>query len=222
MNAALIAGMLLAYTAALCLLIRKACSARKSYLAEKILCSLLFVAVAGVSAKLGSRPEAFVHLAPALGCCVTGDVLLAVYNRRRRLPWFVAGGVCFLTGHGLFVWGLCRLQPVGWPVPVAAAAGALGVLALSRLPGMRFGRLLPMAAVYAAFVSAFLGKGFQLAAGLGQPWCFLVLAGAALFWVSDLLILFLYFYRASHPAVHAANLATYYYGMFLVAISLGF
>ena len=88
MNAALIAGMLLAYTAALCLLIRKACSARKSYLAEKILCSLLFVAVAGVSAKLGSRPEAFVHLAPALGCCVTGDVLLAVYNRRRRLPWF--------------------------------------------------------------------------------------------------------------------------------------
>lgn len=222
MNAALIAGMLLAYTAALCLLIRKACSARKSYLAEKILCSLLFVAVAGVSAKLGSRPEAFVHLAPALGCCVTGDVLLAVYNRRRRLPWFVAGGVCFLAGHGLFVWGLCRLQPVGWPVPVAAAAGALGVLALSRLPGMRFGRLLPMAAVYAAFVSAFLGKGFQLAAGLGQPWCFLVLAGAALFWVSDLLILFLYFYRTSHPVVHAANLATYYYGMFLVAISLGF
>ena len=62
MNAALIAGMLLAYTAALCPLIRKACSARKSYLAEKILCSLLFVAVAGVSAKLGSRPEAFVHL----------------------------------------------------------------------------------------------------------------------------------------------------------------
>ena len=82
--------------------------------------------------------------------------------------------------------------------------------------------LLPMAAVYAAFVSAFLGKGFQLAAGLGQPWCFLVLTGAALFWVSDLLILFLYFYRTSHPAVHAANLATYYYGMFLVDISLGF
>ena len=50
----------------------------------------------------------------------------------------------------------------------------------------------------------------------------LVLTGAALFWVSDLLILFLYFYRTSHPAVHAANLATYYYGMFLVAISLGF
>ena len=127
-----------------------------------------------------------------------------------------------VAGHGLYGWGLCRLQPVGWPVPVAVAAGALGVLALSRLPGMRFGRLLPMAAVYAAFVSAFLGKGFQLAAGLGQPWCFLVLAGAALFWVSDLLILFLYFYRAPHPAVHAANLATYYYGTFLVAISLGF
>ncbi len=222
MTITLTAGMFLIYTAALCLLIRKACSPRKSYLAEKILCSLLFVAVAGVSARLGSRPEAFAHLAPALGCCVTGDVLLAVYNRRRKLPWFVGGGVCFLAGHGLFVWGLCRLQPANWLVPAAAAAGALGVLALSRLPGMRFGRLLPMAAVYAAFVSAFLGKGVQLAVGLGQPWCSLVLAGAALFWISDLLILFLYFYRTSHPAVHAANLATYYYGMFLVAVSLGF
>ena len=190
MTITLTAGMFLIYTAALCLLIRKACSPRKSYLAEKILCSLLFVAVAGVSARL--------------------------------MPWFVGGGVCFLAGHGLFVWGLCRLQPANWLVPAAAAAGALGVLALSRLPGMRFGRLLPMAAVYAAFVSAFLGKGVQLAVGLGQPWCFLVLAGAALFWISDLLILFLYFYRTSHPAVHAANLATYYYGMFLVAVSLGF
>lgn len=222
MNTTLIAGMLLAYTAVLSLLIRKACSDQKSYLVEKILCSLSFVAVAAVSARMGSRPEAFVHLAPALGCCVTGDVLLAIYNRRRKLPWFVAGGTCFLAGHGLFVWGLCRLQPTNWLVPAAAAAGALGVLALSRLPGMHFGRLLPMAAIYAAFVSAFLGKGAQLAIGLGQPWCFLVLAGAALFWISDLLILFLYFHRNPHPAIHPANLATYYYGMFLVGLSLGF
>ena len=67
MNTTLIAGMLLAYTAALSLLIRKACSGSKSYLAEKTLCSLCFVAVAAVSARMGSRPEAFVHLAPALG-----------------------------------------------------------------------------------------------------------------------------------------------------------
>ena len=80
----------------------------------------------------------------------------------------------------------------------------------------------PWVVLYAAFVSALLGKGLQLAFGIAQPWCFLVLAGAALFWVSDLLILFLYFYPVKHPAVHVANLLTYYYAMFLIAASLAF
>ena len=53
-------------------------------------------------------------------------------------------------------------------------------------------------------------------------WMILVLAGAALFWISDLLILFLYFYHTKHPAVHVANLLTYYYAMFLIAVSLAF
>ena len=105
---------------------------------------------------------------------------------------------------------------------LAAVLGAVGAAVLSGMPGMQTGRMRPWVILYAAFVSALLGKGLQLAFGIAQPWCFLVLTGAALFWVSDLLILFLYFYRTSHPAVHAANLATYYYGMFLVAISLGF
>ena len=80
----------------------------------------------------------------------------------------------------------------------------------------------PWVVLYAAFVSALLGKGMQLAFGIGQPWCFLVLAGAALFWVCVLLILFLYFYEKKHPAVHIANLLTYYYAMFLLGASLAF
>ena len=97
-----------------------------------------------------------------------------------------------------------------------------GAAALSGMPGMQTGRMRPLVVLYAAFVSALLGKGLQLAFGIAQPWCFLVLAGAVLFWISDLLILFLYFYHAKHPAVHVANLLTYYYAMFLIAVSLAF
>ena len=111
---------------------------------------------------------------------------------------------------------------MGWPVPLAAALGAGGAAALSAMPGIHTGRMRPWVVLYAAFVSALLGKGLQLAFGIAQPWCFLVLAGAALFWVSDLLILFLYFYPGKHPAVHVANLLTYYYAMFLIAASLAF
>ena len=91
---------------------------------------------------------------------------------------------------------------------------------LSGMPGMQTGRMRPLVVLYAAFVSALLGKGLQLAFGMGQPWCFLVLAGAVLFWISDLLILFLYFYPPRRTAVHVANLLTYYYAMFLIAVSL--
>lgn len=217
-----VVGMGAAYTAALGLLVRRLRLPGRGYLPEKALCSLCFVAVAAVCAALGNRPEAFWRLLPALLCCVVGDVVLALYNRLRRPGLFLAGLGTFLTGHILFVWGLCQLQPMGWPVPLAAVLGAGGAAALSGIPGMRTGRMRPWVVLYAAFVSALLGKGLQLAFGMGQPWCFLVLAGAVLFWISDLLILFLYFYHSKHPAVHVANLLTYYYAMFLIAISLAF
>lgn len=217
-----IIGMGAVYTAALWLLVRRLRLPGRGYLPEKALCSLCFVAVAAVCAALGSRPEAFWRLLPALLCCVVGDVVLALYNHLRRPGLFLAGLVAFLAGHILFVWGLCRLQPMGWPVPLAAVLGAGGAAALSGMPGMRTGRMRPWVVLYAAFVSALLGKGLQLAFGMGQPWCFLVLAGAVLFWISDLLILFLYFYPSKHPAVHVANLLTYYYAIFLIAISLAF
>ena len=175
-----------------------------------------------VCAALGSSPEAFWRFLPALLCCLVGDVVLALYNNLRRPGLFLAGLGVFLAGHTLVVWGLCQLQPMGWPVPLAAVLGAGGAAALSGIPGMQTGRMRPWVVLYAAFVSALLGKGLQLAFGIGQTWCFLVLAGAVLFWISDLLILFLYFYPSKHPAVHVANLLTYYYAMFLIAASLAF
>ncbi len=217
-----ILAMAAVYTAAIWLLVRRLYIPGRGYLPEKTLCSICFVAVAAVCAHLGSRQEAFWQLLPALLCCVVGDVVLAVYNRRQGSGWFLAGLSAFLGGHALFVWGLCQLQPLGWPVPVAAGIGMAGALGLSFLPGMKLGRMRPWVVLYAAFVSGLLGKGVQLAFGIGQPWCFLVLAGALLFWVSDLLILFLYFYEKKHIAVHVANLLTYYYAMFLIGISFAF
>src|SRR5699024_2095732 len=137
-----------------------------------------FVAVAAVCAALGSRPEAFWQLLPALLCCVVGDVVLALSNHLRRPGLFLAGLGAVLAGHALFAWGRRRLPLVGWPVPLAAGLGAVGAAVLSGMPGMQSGRLRRWVIRYAAFVSALLGKGLQLAFGIAQPWCFLVLAGA--------------------------------------------
>lgn len=130
-----IVGMGAAYTAALCLLVRRLRLPGRGYVPEKTLCSLCFVAVAAVCAAMGSRPEAFWRLLPALLCCVVGDVVLALYNHLRRPGLFLTGLGVFLAGHALFVWGLCRLQPMGWPVPLAAVLGAVGAAVLSGMPG---------------------------------------------------------------------------------------
>lgn len=195
---------------------------RQGYGKEKTLCSLGFVALAACSALVGNRPVAFWQLLPALLFCLAGDVILALYNRSRRSALFLAGLVCFLAGHLLFLWGLDRVQPLGWPVFLAAVLGGSGVWGLSRLPVLKIGKFLPWTILYGAAVSALVGKAVQLAAGLGEAWCFWALGGAALFWISDLLILFLYFWPGRHLRLHGANLLTYYGGMALLALSLAF
>ena len=189
---------------------------------EKTLCSLGFLALAACSALAGQRPLAFWQMLPALLCCLAGDVILALYNRSRRIPLFMAGLLSFLAGHFLFLWGLSRVRPMDWTTAAAALGGAVGVWALSRLPVLEMGRTLPWTMIYGAAVSALVGKAFRLMVSLGEPWCLWVLGGAALFWVSDLLILFLYFWPGRHPRIHAANLLTYYGGMALLAFSLAF
>ena len=131
-----IVGMGAVYTAALWLLVRRLRLPGRGYLPEKTLCSLCFVAVAAVCAALGSRPEAFWRLLPALLCCVVGDVVLALYNHLRRPGLFLAGLGAFLAGHALFVWGLCRLQHEGWKVALDTVTGVGGAVVLSGLPGM--------------------------------------------------------------------------------------
>jgi hypothetical protein len=49
-----------------------------------------------------------------------------------------------------------------------------------------------------------------------------IAGGAALFALSDISILFLYFARKKGNAIHVFNLVTYYAGMFLLASGLYF
>lgn len=222
MNPGILVLLLIGYGLLLGRLLARIRRRNLGYGREKTLCSLGFVVLAGAAALAGHRPLAFWQMLPALLCCLAGDVILAVYNRSRRPGLFVAGLVCFLAGHLLFIWGLCRVQPLGWLVGAAALAGGCGVWCLGRLPVLQLGKMLPWSLVYGAVVSALVGKTLQLALGLGEPWCFWALGGAALFWVSDFLILFLYFWQGDHPRIHAANLLTYYGGMALLALSLAF
>lgn len=68
----------------------------------------------------------------------------------------------------------------------------------------------------------FFFKGLRLALAFPLPSNCFAAVGSALFFVSDISILFLYFWKKKSTAVHLFNLGTYYYGMFFLASCLLF
>ena len=79
------------------------------------------------------------------------------------------------------------------------------------------GKLRPFIMIYAFFVALFFSKGMHLAITDFSVPNLMIAVGSGLFFASDISILFLYFYKSKGVKIHIFNLATYYYGMLLLA-----
>ncbi|HJD20928.1 MAG TPA: lysoplasmalogenase [Candidatus Gemmiger faecigallinarum] len=195
---------------------------RAAYPAAKALAGLGFCAVAAASAwQLGGSPWPW-PLPAGFALCAAGDVAMGLYNLHRRpaaLRWgvllFAAGHLCFLAG----LWRRMRPGPAAFAL-AAAAAAALALLLCRKTLDM--GRQGGWGVAYCFAVSLMAAQSGALALAAPQAGTALFAAGAALFWLSDLILLFLYFSRwRNSRALHAANLASYYLGMLLLALSMG-
>ncbi len=210
------------YTALLCglLAVVRSGKYRKYYIWAKALCSLGFLAVLFAAWLLTGENDRFFMMLPAFFCCFGGDILLGFYNRFRRKPQFLAGLFVFLAGHLLFVRWICMEGGMAF-VDVLFPLGAVGLaLLLTSMKRMHTGRLRPFILIYAFFVALFFSSAVRFA--VTRPvWENAAAAmGAGLLLVSDISILFLYFYKRGGIKIHIFNLLTYYYGMFVLAGSL--
>lgn len=191
------------------------------YVAAKLLASTAFLAAALGLAVAAGHTDRLLAALPALLFCFAGDVALAVYNRARKKAAMGAGMLLFAAGHVAFFGWMCTAQAFRpadllWPVPFA-----LALAGLLRLPGITAKRQMRGAILaYGFLVSLMFTKSLTVAAGQPSAAAWLFCVGAALLLVSDAIIVFLYFYKAPGPAVHIANLLTYYVGMLAVALSL--
>ena len=194
---------------------------KPAYPAAKALAGAGFCALAGVCMlrQWGSPwpwplPAGFV-------LCAAGDVAMGVYNLHRRTRALLWGIVLFAAGHLCFLTGLFRCGAPGPGALVFAAAMALVLGFLLRRGRLDMGRLAPGGLLYCFAVSLMAGQSAALALAVPRPGPLLFAAGGALFWLSDLLLLGLYFSRKKGSRVlHIANLASYYGGMLLMALSL--
>ena len=195
---------------------------RPAYPAAKALAGAGFCALAAVCAwQTGGSPWPW-PLPAGFVLCAAGDVAMGLYHLSRRPAALLWGVGLFAGGHLCFLAGLWRrLSPTaGVLVFAASAAAVLAWLLHRRLLDM--GRLGGCGAAYCFAVSLMAGQSAALALAAPGTGTALFAAGAALFWLSDLILLFLYFSpRRGGRALHIANLTAYYGGMLLLALSMG-
>ncbi len=199
-------------------LIRK--TYRKYYIPCKMICSAAYLALGFYCAYQGSHVRFFYCMLPGYILCFCGDAFLGIYNRSSNKKFLMTGLFSFLFGHVVFVtsfWVLQELSLFDFAFPVVFV---LITVWITNQKSMFLGKLKPYVYLYSFFVSMMFGKSVLLVLEVISMQRVLLACGATLFLISDYMILFLYFYKHRAWCVHGINVTTYYYGMFLLALSL--
>lgn len=190
---------------------------KKYYVGKKTAQSAAFLAVFLISFGRNHGIMEFWLMMPAFVCCFAGDVLLAFYNKYRKKKIFALGLLSFLAGHLFFIRWLNRMQPPQWIDFLFPAAAVCLIFYATGTKSFHTGRLRPCILIYTFFIAYLFSKSLRIA--VSEPCVFhsVCALGSTLFLVSDILILFLYFYKKKSKKVHIFNLLTYYLGIFFLA-----
>jgi len=177
----------------------------------KLLASASFVAVGALRLEAGDTSGAWLVLALAL--CALGDA--ALLHRKG----FVAGLGLFLLGHLAYLGAFQALAPVrGWPVgrlvPVVLVSG----VAANRL-WPHLGRLRWAVLAYVTVISLMVWGAASMAT-IGDEHGYLRLAGAILFYSSDLFVARDRFVDRAFVN-RALGLPLYYAGQLMLAFTVG-
>lgn len=201
------------------------------YAAAKAAASTGFLLLAVLIWLLRGRQSGafFWWILPSLALCLAGDVLLGLANTRgsQFSRYFLSGAVAFTLAHcGYCVCftvtrpGAYAPRPLEWVLPLLMLAGMLLCVRDSR----RFAKLHKMrvpGVIYSVFVGLMCAKAVSFAIGTGgSAQGLLVAAGGVLFLISDVVLVFMYFYYKPRRLLRAVNLGTYYLAMLCFALAL--
>lgn len=195
----------------------------KYHTLAKFINSIGFIAVATGACLFSGQWSLYFAMLPGLILCLVGDVMLALDNSRALSKYFLPGLTSFLIGHILFVWAFSMRVPFSLYDLILPVIAVILTFFIVRMKGIDVGKLRVAVIIYSFFVALLFSKGISLVLVNGMtPVNSLLCRGAFLFLLSDAIVLFLLFYEKKHFIVRFCNLATYYGGMFLIALSLAF
>lgn len=196
------------------------------YLIFKTLTSLFFIIISITSFINSNTREIFFYLIlSALAFSLFGDVFLALYDKKSLTLKgnFIKGVLSFATAHILFSLAFLTLVPLSVKelIPFFILV-FFSILFLCKHKKFEFDGMLPFVISYDIVISFMVTRAFYLyklisVKPLGVS---LLIWGAALFLISDVILCFIYFDKKHPHCLTALNLSSYYIGQGLIALSI--
>lgn len=195
----------------------------KYHVTAKSLTSLGFLAIAFFGNACKEDYTYFYHLIPALFLCFLGDFFLALKtkNNRTQNKYFLLGLASFLMGHIAFTIAFNSILKFSFATIAVPLFGVVLAIGMFQLKEMEVGEMKAPVIVYSYFVSMLFVKCGEILFAMGlNSFTGVLFAGSLLFMISDLILLFIYFYKKKFKILTFMNLLTYYIGLYLLSYSV--
>ncbi|HCO73412.1 MAG TPA: hypothetical protein DIT16_01000 [Clostridium sp.] len=192
----------------------------------KTITSLLFIAICISSYKiLYFNTQYFIFILFALITSLIGDVFLAFNTNEddEVSKMFVYGLISFSIAHIFFSLAFATLTPVLiWHVLLFILISIISILFLNLIKGFDFKGAYKLVVTYSIIISFMVTRALSLTPLIHENFLstILIIIGACLFFLSDLILCFIYFHKKSPSYMTALNLLCYYVGQGLIALSL--
>ena len=185
----------------------------RCYLASKILTSFIFMTLSYWTMR---EKLLWLWLAAFL-LCFLGDILLGMNESKEEGCHFVWGLVSFAAGHLFFI--LKMNEFVGFQMKDLFLPLLLCLVTfyLIRLPKFHVGRHKSAVLIYAWIVTLLCVKGYDML--MLENGFQSIFYGCILFFISDFILLFIYFYEDKCKMMKFLNLLLYYSAVALLACS---
>lgn len=199
---------------------------KKYYVKAKMLVSSAFLGMAFYFSVFGSDyAELRSFLLAGLIACWCGDLALGYYHKKKRKPYILVGVGLFAVAQAMFLLYLygvdSDVRTVDIVVPLCAIPT---VILLIHGFNLHMGHARYPVVIYSVLLTGVATKAVHMMLDYTTGYAFLTGAAAQLFWFSDYVLLFLYFYHAkkhmTKPILHAANLILYYGAVYLYVVSI--
>lgn len=159
--------------------------------------------------------------------CMIGDILLAYNSIKSSRKTFIFGIIAFSFAHicfSIILICFCPIKLYNFVIPLVSFVFTFMIINMESMCVENNIKVFVL--IYSLIIGLFLGKSMDvcLISSLYKNVIYpinpyLILMGALLFYISDIILLFLYFYKKRHHLLGVFNYITYYIGMFLLAIS---